>query len=149
MPYWFITGAEVKSVIAAKSILAEAILDKLQTAGQAGGIISFPEDWTDFKAGNFQHAMNAISFKIEWVSLEIGLILTYFNLASRKCLRFRWRSILLLKQGRQEITGSMQRKTRRNLAESTRFIRWQSFLRRPLAGKLNDSLGHGDLDEIK
>ena len=29
MPYWFITGAEVKSVVAAKSILAEAILDKL------------------------------------------------------------------------------------------------------------------------
>ena len=39
MPYWFITGAEVKSVVAAKSILAEAILDKLQTAGHAGGII--------------------------------------------------------------------------------------------------------------
>ena len=78
MPYWFITGAEVKSVVAAKSILAEAILDKLQTAGHAGGIISFPEDWTDFKAGNFQHAMNAISFKIEWVSLEAELISNLF-----------------------------------------------------------------------
>ena len=78
MPYWFITGAEVKSVVAAKSILAEAILDKLQTAGHAGGIISFPEDWTDFKAGNFQHAMNAISFKIKWVSLKAELISNLF-----------------------------------------------------------------------
>ena len=65
--YWNIDGAEVKSVVAAESILAEAILERLQTAG-TNGIISFPESWTDFTEGKFQHAMGAISFKIKWVS---------------------------------------------------------------------------------
>ena len=36
MSYWHIDGAEVRGVVAAKSVLADAILDRLQTEGIKG-----------------------------------------------------------------------------------------------------------------
>ena len=68
LSYFSLSGADVLSVVAGDSILAEAILARLQEKG-VDGIISFPDWWIDFEEGKPDHAKGALSFKIKWVGL--------------------------------------------------------------------------------
>ena len=65
LPYWHIAGAESLGVVAANSILARELLERLQNTG-LDGVISFPEEWKDFHAGKLEHALGAESFNIPW-----------------------------------------------------------------------------------
>ena len=63
--YWFMSGAESNSTVAANSILAREMLDRLQSWG-AKGYITFPDTWVNFVAGNDGHAKGAKKFSIRW-----------------------------------------------------------------------------------
>ena len=48
LPYWYIAGADVKKGVDAKSVLAEAMLRRMEDEGAADGIVSFPGSWIGF-----------------------------------------------------------------------------------------------------
>ena len=66
-PYWHLSGAEAKGVVAAKSILAHESLETLQNfAAKNKGIVTFPDVWTNFDAGAVGRAKGARQFSIKW-----------------------------------------------------------------------------------
>ena len=79
MPYWSIAGADVKKGVDAKSVLAEAMLRRMEEEGTQG-IISFPESWIGFQEGKPDHAKGAEPFKTRWVSRMKRLNLIHFDI---------------------------------------------------------------------
>ena len=70
--YWFMSGAESNSTVAANSILAREMLDRLQTWGSKG-YITFPDAWVNFVAGNDGHAKGAKKFSIRWYQDKVDM----------------------------------------------------------------------------
>jgi hypothetical protein len=62
--YWHIAGAETKSTVAADSVVARELLERLQREGQKDGVIRFPEIANDFDHGLLVHAKGAQGFGI-------------------------------------------------------------------------------------
>ena len=64
------SGAEVKSVVDADSVLAREFVEKMQKDSQYNGIIGFPEVGKNFDHGVLVPAKGAQAFSIQWVRIS-------------------------------------------------------------------------------
>ena len=67
------SGAEVKSVVDADSVLAREFLIRCMKVAEKTGIIRFPDFAHDFDHGLLVHAKGAKGFSIQWVSFSFDL----------------------------------------------------------------------------